>query len=146
MHILYFYDYTHTTTMYTSCRTLSPHRSRPICAFADGSSAGTGRRLQRRVPGPLLLGPLPLTWALGVVGPVAGPLLLAAEQWALGAAVLLVGAVPARLAVRALHGLARRWVVFVPAGMVLADPARSAERRVGKGCGSTCRFRWSPVH
>src|SRR3546814_21104879 len=26
------------------------------------------------------------------------------------------------------------------------DPLRSAERRVGKECGSTCRSRWSPYH
>src|SRR3546814_20323124 len=26
----------------------------------------------------------------------------------------------------------------------LKDPARSEERRVGKECGSTCRYRWSP--
>src|SRR3546814_4659428 len=26
------------------------------------------------------------------------------------------------------------------------DAARSAERRVGKECVSTCRFRWSPYH
>src|SRR3546814_13775887 len=27
----------------------------------------------------------------------------------------------------------------------LVGPGRSEERRVGKGCGSTCRSRWSPV-
>src|SRR3546814_17831413 len=27
-----------------------------------------------------------------------------------------------------------------------ADAARSEERRVGKGCGSTCRSRWSPYN
>src|SRR3546814_12650912 len=28
----------------------------------------------------------------------------------------------------------------------LEDPTRSAERRVGKECVSTCRSRWSPYH
>src|SRR3546814_15488622 len=28
----------------------------------------------------------------------------------------------------------------------LRTPQRSAERRVGKGCVSTCRSRWSPYH
>src|SRR3546814_12011053 len=28
----------------------------------------------------------------------------------------------------------------------LARPVRSEERRVGKGCVSTCRSRWSPHH
>src|SRR3546814_19721345 len=27
-----------------------------------------------------------------------------------------------------------------------APPLRSDERRVGKGCVSSCRFRWSPYH
>src|SRR3546814_14525773 len=30
--------------------------------------------------------------------------------------------------------------------VVRRTPARSAERRVGKACGSTCRSRWSPYH
>src|SRR3546814_19582970 len=29
---------------------------------------------------------------------------------------------------------------------LLRHPARSEERRVGKECVSTCRFRWSPYH
>src|SRR3546814_8595011 len=29
---------------------------------------------------------------------------------------------------------------------LLVDPGRSAERRVGKECVSTCRSRWSPDH
>lgn len=96
-------------------------------AFVDGSSYGDERRFALRVPGPLLLGPLPLAWLAAVVGPVAGPLLLAAREWVAGALVLAVGAPLALAAVRALHGLARRWVVFVPAGMVLHDPAALAD-------------------
>jgi hypothetical protein len=90
-------------------------------SFADGSSYGDERRMLLRTPTPLLLGPVPLAWAAAVVGPIAGVLLLAARQWALGAFVLLVGGALSLAAVRALHGLARRWVVFVPAGLVLHD-------------------------
>ena len=90
-------------------------------AFADGSSYGDERRMLLRTPAPLLLGPIPLAWAVAVAGPVAGPLLLAAHQWVAGAAVLLVGGALSLGAVRALHGLARRWVVLVPAGLVLHD-------------------------
>src|SRR3546814_1775934 len=32
------------------------------------------------------------------------------------------------------------------ASLVQIDLGRSEERRVGKGCVSTCRFRWSPYH
>jgi hypothetical protein len=90
-------------------------------AYADGSSYGDERRMLLRTPTPLLLGAVPLTWLATVAGPVAGVLLLAARQWVVGAVVLAVGAVVSRAAARALHGLARRWVVFVPAGLVLHD-------------------------
>src|SRR3546814_13098036 len=32
------------------------------------------------------------------------------------------------------------------AGTVMLEGTRSEERRVGKGCVSRCRFRWSPYH
>jgi hypothetical protein len=90
--------------------------------FVDGSSYGDERRLPLRVPGPLAVGPVELVWALVVAGVVAGPLLLAARQWVVGAPALVAGAAAAWWGVRALHTLSRRWVVFVPAGLVLHDP------------------------
>jgi hypothetical protein len=90
--------------------------------FIDGSAYGAERRFALRVPPALVVGPIPLAWAAAVAGPIAGPLLLAAEQWVVGALVLAVGLPVAWVAVRALHGLARRWVVLVPAGLVLHDP------------------------
>lgn len=96
-------------------------------AFVDGSSYGDERRFPLRVPGALLLGPLPLAWVAAVAGPVAGPLLLAAQAWIPGALVLVAGMPIAAAAVRSLHGLARRWVVFVPAGMVIHDLAALAD-------------------
>ena len=95
--------------------------------FANGSSYGDERRLPLRAPTPLLLGPIPLTWLATVAGPVAAPLLLAAEQWVAGAIVVVVGGPLAYVGGRALHGLARRWVVFVPAGLVLHDLQALAE-------------------
>jgi hypothetical protein len=95
--------------------------------FVDGSSYGDERRMPLRVPGPLLAGPLLLAWALVAAGLCAGPLLLAARQWAAGTAALVVGLPAAWLAARALHSLARRWLVFVPAGVVLHDPLTLAE-------------------
>jgi hypothetical protein len=89
--------------------------------FVNGSSYGDERRMPLRVPGSLLLGPLPLAWLAAVAAPVGAPLLLAARQWLAGAALLVVGVPAAAVAIRALHGLARRWVVFVPAGLVLHD-------------------------
>lgn len=92
-----------------------------VDSFVDGASYGPERRMALRAPAPLILGPLPLAVAVVVAGTLAGPLLLAAGQWAVGAVALVVGAVAARTAALALHGLSRRWVVFVPAGFVLAD-------------------------
>ncbi len=90
-------------------------------SFVNGSSYGDERRMPLRVPGSLLLGPLQLTWISAVAAPIGVPLLLAARQW-VGAGVLAgVGVPAAAVAIRALHGLSRRWVVFVPAGLVLHD-------------------------
>lgn len=89
--------------------------------FVDGTSYGDERRLPLRPPAVLLAGPIPLSWAAAVVGATAGPLLLAVEQWVAGAIVTAVGLVVAVVAVRALHRLARRWLVFVPAGVVIHD-------------------------
>jgi hypothetical protein len=95
--------------------------------FVDGSSYGDERRMPLRVPGPLLAGPLVTVWAVTVAGVCVGPLLLAARQWVGGAVAVAVGFPAAWFAVRAMHRLARRWVVFVPNGMVVHDPLALAE-------------------
>jgi hypothetical protein len=89
--------------------------------FVNGSSYGDERRMALRVPAPLLFGPIELAWLAVVVGITAGPLLLAARQWAPGAIILAIGWTVAAVSVRALHGLSQRWLVFVPAGVVLVD-------------------------
>jgi hypothetical protein len=96
-------------------------------AFVDGSSYGDERRLPLRTPGALLLGPVELAWLAVVAGIAAGPLLLAARQWVAGAVALAIGAPLALRASRSLHGLSRRWLVFVPAGLVVHDPFTLAE-------------------
>jgi hypothetical protein len=90
--------------------------------YVNGPAYPNERRYPLRPPGALLLGPIELSWAVGVGAPVAGILLLAARNWVLGAVVLVVGLPAAFVLLRSLHGLSRRWVVFVPAGMVLHDP------------------------
>jgi len=91
-------------------------------AWVNGPAYPNERRYPLRPPTPLLFGPLELSWAVAVGGPVAGALLLAARQWVAGAVVLAVCLPLAALLGRSLYGLARRWVVFVPAGLVLHDP------------------------
>jgi hypothetical protein len=96
-------------------------------AFVAGSSYGDERRMPLRVPGPLLAGPLLLVWAAAAAGVATGPLLLAARHWVVGTAALVVGLPVAFVAIRSLHTLARRWLVFVPNGVVVHDPVALAE-------------------
>jgi hypothetical protein len=90
-------------------------------AFVDGSSYGDERRFPLRTPAGLLLGPVELAWAAVAAGAVAGPLLLAARQWALGGVALALGVPAVWWGARVLHTLARRWLVFVPTGVVIHD-------------------------
>ena len=96
-------------------------------SYVNGSAYPNERRFPLRVPGLLLLGPLPVAWALAVGAPIAAALLLAAQQWLLGGVAAVGGAAATLLLGRALHGLSRRWVVFVPAGLVLHDPMTLAD-------------------
>jgi hypothetical protein len=91
-------------------------------AYVDAPSYGTERRLPLRPPVPLLMAPVPLAWLMVVAGLTVGPLLLSAELWVAGGVATAVGLVLAYIGLRALYGLARRWIVFVPAGIVLHDP------------------------
>lgn len=91
--------------------------------FVNGPAYPNEKRLLLRAPAPLLLGVLPVVWALALGPVIAGPLLLAARQWVAGGAVVVVGLPVAVVLARAIHGLSRRWLVFVPAGVVLHDPA-----------------------
>lgn len=91
--------------------------------FVNGSAYGPERRFALRAPGAILLGPVQLLWAAVVAGAVAGPLLLAAGRWVTGGLALVVGLPVAAVGSRALHQLSRRWLVFVPSGVVVHDPA-----------------------
>jgi hypothetical protein len=96
-------------------------------AFVNGPAYPNERRFPLRVPGPLLFGPLELAAVVTAGAPVAAVLLLAARSWVAGGLAAVVGGVAIRFLGRALHGLSRRWVVFVPAGLVLHDPMGLAD-------------------
>ena len=89
---------------------------------ANGVAYGDERRFPLRTPRVLLLGPLPLAPLLVGAGIATGPLLVAADRPVVGALALVAGIPMAALMARALHGLSRRWVVLVPAGLVVVDP------------------------
>lgn len=90
-------------------------------AQVDAASYGDERRFLLRPPGPVLVTLVAPLWAVSAVGVVAGPLLLAHQDWALGAAVTAVGLPAAAAAAHALYRLSRRWLVFVPNGIVIHD-------------------------
>ena len=90
-------------------------------AWVDGSSYGPEHRLPLRPPPLIGFVLVPLTWAVVVAGAVTGPLLLAAGEWGAGIVVLAIGWAAVYGGVRSLHQLSRRWVVFVPSGLVIHD-------------------------
>jgi hypothetical protein len=94
--------------------------------FVQGSAYGDEARFPLRPPA-WLLGVLPLLWAIMAAGIVAGPMLLAARQWIAGAVAIAAGWPLALLLVRRLHGLSGRWLVVVPAGIVVHDDMALAE-------------------
>jgi hypothetical protein len=96
-------------------------------SLVDGLSYGDERRVLLRVPLVLLMGPLPLTWAATVAAIAAGPLLLAARQWLIGIVAVVAGGFVVRIGVKALHGLSRRWIIFVPNGFVVHDQLSTRE-------------------
>jgi hypothetical protein len=108
--------------------------------FVNGAAYGDEVRHLLRAPGALLMGPIPLAWAVLVAGATAGPLLLADRRWVLGGLLTAAGLPAAAILARALDRLTRRWAVFVPAGMVLHDAmsltdpvlfTRASVRRLG---------------
>jgi hypothetical protein len=96
-------------------------------AFVDGSSYGDERRVALRAPLAVAAGPAALAWALLAAGVVVGPMLLAAERWVAGGVATALGLPLAALLARRLHVLSRRWLVFVPAGVVVHDPISMSE-------------------
>lgn len=90
--------------------------------FVNGPAYANERRYPLRAPGALVAGPLWIAAALIVVGPAEGVVLIAGKHFVLGVPILLIGAALAYFSARSLLVLTRRWVVFVPAGLVLHDP------------------------
>jgi hypothetical protein len=96
-------------------------------AAANAHAYGDEQRFPLRTPMPLLLGPVPVAVALVALGVVSGPLLLADGRYLVGALATVVGVPVALVVIRALHPLACRWFVLVPAGIAIADPLTLTE-------------------
>jgi hypothetical protein len=102
--------------------------SGPVAQAAANSEAyGDEIRFPLRIPPSLFLGPVPLAIAAVAGGVAVGPLLLADGRVAIGLVVTVAGLALAAVLVRSLHSLSRRWLVLVPAGLVVADPLTLAD-------------------
>jgi hypothetical protein len=91
-----------------------------VCA--QGAAYGDEERFPLKVPPGIALAVLPVAIATVAFGIATGPMLLAARQWPLGIVTVALGWPLAFLVGRLIHQLSRRWVVLVPAGIVIADP------------------------
>lgn len=96
-------------------------------AQVDAASYGDERRFLLRPPGPIIIALVVPMGALAVAGVAVGPLLLADRGWPAGIAAAVIGLPAAAFAAHTLFRLARRWLVFVPNGLVLHDHLAVAE-------------------
>ncbi len=95
--------------------------------FIQSSAYGHEQRFPLRPPGALLLGPLEVLWAITIGPLIAGPLLIAGDRIAAGGLVVIVGIAVVWVLGPRFHELGRRWLVFVPAGLVVHDHVPLAE-------------------
>lgn len=91
-----------------------------VDAMVQGSAYGDEKRFALRTPVPYMA-PAIVAWAALCGGVIGGSLLLCAKNYVVGVPVLLVGALLARTVPLRLHRLSRRWLVLVPAGIVVHD-------------------------
>ena len=89
---------------------------------AQGAAYGDEERFPLKVPPAVTFPISPIAIAIVGAAVVVGPLLLANQSWAAGIVVMVVAGPAAFFVARLVHQLARRWVVLVPAGLVVADP------------------------
>lgn len=91
-------------------------------AFVQASAYGDEERFPLRPPLGIALAGV-TTWLVWSITVVAGPLLVAAGATGPGAAVTLFALATSYVLARSWHPMSRRWLVLVPAGVVIHDPA-----------------------
>lgn len=103
-----------------------------ICGFLVGgadfgqqcvqaTAYGDEQRFLLRPPA-AFLPPIALAGLVWVISVLAAPLLLASGRWIIGALAAIVAALLTVLLLPRFNAFARRWLVFVPAGIVVHDP------------------------
>lgn len=95
-------------------------------AFVQSSAYGDEERFLLRAP--VAAGAAAVAaWVVWAPTVVAGPLLLATRSWVAGAIVTAIAVVGTALLFPGWHRLSRRWLVLVPAGLVVHDPVVLAD-------------------
>lgn len=102
------------------------HSSVLIDRMVQGGAYGLEQRFALRTPLPYMA-PAGFAWLILVGSLLGGSLFLAARQWFIGAPLLAVGIIAALNIPQRLHRLSRRWLVIVPAGVVIHDHLVLAE-------------------
>ncbi len=95
-------------------------------AMVQASAYGDEQRFLLRPPAAFYL-PTAVSWAVLCAALTAGPLLLAARQWIVGGLLCAAAVAATWFLLPRFHRLTRRWVVLVPAGLVLHDHVVLAE-------------------
>jgi hypothetical protein len=94
------------------------HETGHFCV--NGPAYPNERRFLLRPSASLLL-IAPIAGVLVATGLIAGPLLLVTGKWIFGAIATLLGFAVSYVLIRSLFAMARRFLVFVPAGFVIHD-------------------------
>jgi hypothetical protein len=98
--------------------------------FADlmvqGGAYGEEKRFALKTPVPQML-PTVIAWSILSFSLIGGTLYTTSEQFVIGVPLLVVGAVLATRVPKLLHRHSRRWLVIVPAGIVVHDHLVLAE-------------------
>jgi hypothetical protein len=94
--------------------------------YVQSSAYGDERRFPLKPPLGYLVATV-LSWAVWVAAVLAAPLAWAAQAWVIAAIATVVALAATWLLPRRWHQLSRRWLVAVPAGLVVHDPVVLAE-------------------
>lgn len=94
--------------------------------YVQSSAYGDERRFPLKPPLGYLAATV-LSWAIWVAAVIAAPLAWAAQAWIVAAVATAVAVAATWLLPRRWHQLTRRWLVAVPAGVVVHDPVVLAE-------------------
>lgn len=95
-------------------------------ALAQGSAYGSEQRFPLKPPVPLLI-PMIASWLVAAATTVGAVILLANRIWIPGSALVALAVAASYFVGPRFHQLARRWLVIVPAGVVVHDPMMLTE-------------------